>query len=1535
MFRIEKKLLDPGFTQIESLEILDSKDAYKEYYLYFGKNKPNVPFLRKPNDEKNNRWVYPFPQDIWDFWVNKINGKLIDNSSTDYIELPLDGTTGQYPVAPFAIKKGRPSHVYPKKYQRLWDFIYNPEFFLNPALRTERRMPYPRYMANRAYSVEGTLPSLVPPFLPDAVYPDHPLLPYSHWQYTISTTLDNFDDLLDPSLILKQTIAFIKAYGESPSNSLERFSFSPLNITQSEEDRAYHASSSVVPSLSTFDNKASGVYFANELLRLEKSGLEIFGNNNRIYFYQPQRPDFSKTVIYPTTTTYSPMPYAPVVIHNANSYDSSGWYYFFRQKVGRSPSFPFSENEATFNQIIEGRNVFRMLQKRPASDVYSNDSLAESAAMRVLNKEASIYYGYPTYEPDRVFHYPTPSPSEMTPEREYAYQQIISLKTLILLAVSINLYEPIIDQYGDPVYEETPYKIVTTHMYNSKSIIYPEKIVSFDFKKSQSITVPSFLNISQPGFMDIFRNNRDIEWTPQNINASLVKLNFPYGSNHHVNLKFDVPGEYIVSCRVRQSAGIKGSGGIPSAVTYVFTFLNYEVSFDKIYQDPMNPLPVSHTVTSINIPFGDEASVVPLRFRLNRNHWYTHKFASPSLMGIVNNTRDNTREITDYLSQISEEIRSTALFKPKMKQLLLSVYTEEYDSLTTSYHISRSDPIRPFVFLRHSNNPYRAYLVVFIYKHATISVPFFGSTITLNAYIPPKDCVSSKFYVTWSTTKSEYLTTKIGGVYTVEKTGSSTNLIIKHPKQLTTYIANVHISNDTCTSIEDDKLIYQLFYNVVLEGIDVHLLHLLYGPFELDKNGKPFNDLSFKKMYGLQLKTSVNDYPRPFFDAMCRVYTRLYGIDLFYFALLYPYVIDYCERMDSFIRRINENKKLVILDDVPSSIKDLVPDRIHPPYVFVSTSNTAIIGGTEFIYYILFDPSFGQWVNLTFINDSNMIVSDPGLVVPLDHSFEILLDAIKKYYFYVPIHETQFLHESKLSTLQNTTPVSSSSSLSEVNPGHIPNIASFLLKVRETIEHSKNALRELSQERTMKAPFVYSKLLSKSQSTVRDSFYKADSALLYSKLYESEVVTTEFIERMTMFFREIRLTLKDPIFQRSIFNEFQKEQIQSRINRRIYEIRNEMNEIEHRESVLDFATLYTDLQRIGELDISFLFLQNKYPFDYIPDHSFTVLSRKFVVKIYEWLSYLDIPLIDAIFKSGDIESLSMNLIHHYTKTRSLNTVVPRITNIKDIPPNLLRFEFDLDLMHENIITDEQMFFNGEPFIPANYLASTDLNWFGQREGNTTHPFFKSIFDNRLPSSFQETFKIYFIKLFDLFIQNTRFPIVEILITLFIRIVKYHHYRQHPFIYIYNALRSYKDFRMIVEQNGDSLYREDFEINAHRSKFTPLLPFITLTGDEFNIRINTFLALTKDFNEINTDETSQYLFHNTCRFYIFGQIHILDVDLLSFDDFKKIIWGLRPQPNYPQPNDEIESRLLYYFHPLIYQTIIGDTFRNILTFFKFS
>lgn len=1200
MFKEEKKLLIQERTETVLLELINSQDLFERYNQINNVSSSSfdkqVLFSRKPNDEKNNRWVYPFPRDIWDYWINQrfnITGtpveKIKENDFKNYIDLPNNETAGReagyhpYPSL-FDQKTGNYSYIYENKYKRLWDFIYNPNFFLNPNLETagvQRLFPFPRYGPDNKPVGYDRFPSLIPPFLPDVVYKNHPDLPYSEWQHSIPLNIPEFEDMLDPSTVLAQKIAFIRAYGSKPDGSLDMYEFDPVNITQNQSEAS--SSTYFAPE---YTETYSSIPFANELLVLEKQPRSIISLQKRITFYQPQRPDFSKTVIYPRTSTYSPMPYAPIVIHDANNYDSAGWYYFFRQKVRRSSSFPFPNDEKTYTQMMMGVNICKKIMRSSEIVFLQSEKLARDAAMQVLPQQAAIYHKTAKYDPNTTY---ITDESRLSEEQKSAIAVINNLKDLIFQAINTNLYEPVFDKNGDPVYEPTPYKITTVYVLSLKK----SRTLEFDFynfKKLYTVTVPSFLNISSPGYIDVEKNNRNIEWKPQGLKASLITIDLSRGTNNHIGLTFKIPGKYTIVCEIQQRSNIGGFSFVPNTIYYVFIFGVCELFFERIYRNPLNTVIEPIVIEAKNIPFQEEASVLPSRLKNTEGKWEDTYFASPLLTKSVSVENFSMENIVSAIELIYAEI------KKRIEMKLPAVGGDTYffkksEFISSDSPVSRTvfmyDPTRPFLITRHTKNPFRYYLFAVIYETGAINIDYFGTRTVIPYFIPVKDCHRSRLRVSLSNFHGEYLVEKNGDEYQITETNNAFSFIVNHPEQLGVYFVNVHIFNDTCDNLKDETLLYSITYKIGFSNENVDVRQLLFGRFDLDENKDLDYNAGPKKKHGFRLYREPDDPPYVFFTAMCRVYRRLYRIDLFNFALLYPYVVKYCQEMEIFIKHHDPERRMVVIEDVPSDLKRLVPSYLHPPYLFISVSYITNIKGKDSLYYVIFDPSQKSWINILSIENSATVVTDPRLCIPIEGGLVSLVSEISRYYFYVPINRHLFMNQNRFSQKKPT--VSSTNVLMGTEGSNFSDISAFIIHVRKLFSEIENSTRVLSQQKIKYKTDFPAQILDAVDKEITDTIDGTTDPVFYRILRENEARFSSLYERLGYFFRLIREALKKFFKGTPIVNPK-------------YEFKNPI----HKLLVLKYNLLIPDdteqfeffcthLYRIGYCDIGFMFLKDAYP----------------------------------------------------------------------------------------------------------------------------------------------------------------------------------------------------------------------------------------------------------------------------------------------------------------------------------------------------
>lgn len=257
-----------------------------------------LPFLRTPTDKEGAAWKPPFPEDVWDYWINS-------TPELERIELPPDPSspTGGYAPTPYAPRPRRalilmpgssvpspeerePNYYYPARLLRLWDFVYNPAHFLDPTTATARNVQFPVYTKRGTTNPPITDHPIVPPYLPDALPVKSWRHPYTFWEYALPTPHDDYL-ILTRGESLAMRVVFVRAHGERKRDfEGARYEFSP------------------------------------HLQRVA----------------QPVQPDFRVRV----GIALSSVPYrtGQVVLRDVTAYTHNGWWQVYRQRVSIGAAYP-------------------------------------------------------------------------------------------------------------------------------------------------------------------------------------------------------------------------------------------------------------------------------------------------------------------------------------------------------------------------------------------------------------------------------------------------------------------------------------------------------------------------------------------------------------------------------------------------------------------------------------------------------------------------------------------------------------------------------------------------------------------------------------------------------------------------------------------------------------------------------------------------------------------------------------------------------------------------------------------------------------------------------------------------------------------------------------------------------------------------------------------------------------------------------------------------------------------------------------------
>jgi hypothetical protein len=77
-------ITQPGF---QDWNVISSRDIYDDYVRRNSLDPAHVVFERRPTDPERGLWHYPYPTDIWDYWINR----NIAPNSDEYIDTPTTG----------------------------------------------------------------------------------------------------------------------------------------------------------------------------------------------------------------------------------------------------------------------------------------------------------------------------------------------------------------------------------------------------------------------------------------------------------------------------------------------------------------------------------------------------------------------------------------------------------------------------------------------------------------------------------------------------------------------------------------------------------------------------------------------------------------------------------------------------------------------------------------------------------------------------------------------------------------------------------------------------------------------------------------------------------------------------------------------------------------------------------------------------------------------------------------------------------------------------------------------------------------------------------------------------------------------------------------------------------------------------------------------------------------------------------------------------------------------------------------------------
>jgi hypothetical protein len=674
-------LLQPSRYDSVNLDLVDS--AYL-YDLFYKENPgyPKVPLERYPNDPENNRWVFPYPWDIWDAWFNE---GIDPNDEKNYIAPPVEGITWGYTPNP-----SKPNGlIYPKKYERLWFFVHDPQRYLYPRSTGVVRTAFPRYTPEGTLPLSGIFPSLCPPYLPDIKTSP----PYAAWQHAISLrNTDIVPGFLNhgdvPAQRLEVTLAFD---GSTIEDTLQQYTFSP----------------SVVP--------------------------------RRIPLV---RPDYSRLKPSPNDTSYMPMPYGDFVIHAASARKTNGWYAFYRQRVVRSRSFNFPSSPAVFKSLIAIR---RALFNAITGGVYGFNNIAiRNAVYKEMQADVNTYFGGSGGFVGEVSSLiPPKNPS---PAQQFALDKLKNMETLVRLSFVSVMYELEVDDKGAPVFEIMPYKVVIVNAHMPSSVPTVIKRTFYSFPDPIELTVPPFLDQVTIGRLDRERNIRNIDWVPKGASAGFLRFSYRRGSSHHLEAEVEYPGQYKIDARVVLS--VQGRG--IELLRYVFLLTIEKLS---VIHAEIDYEAIERVIQKVSFPQIDSDSIeqfgIPEKYRRDPSTLIVTDFSYPALAGIIRHDDPASYHRTkQFMNKKEAEFNFTRTLGPVPAAISNIVTKTVYHTPSSTYMDVAITSMLPFRIVRKYSAPFYPTLMLYSFNPVIVKVYYFGERVKLEPHAPrlPGYTVASRIY---------------------------------------------------------------------------------------------------------------------------------------------------------------------------------------------------------------------------------------------------------------------------------------------------------------------------------------------------------------------------------------------------------------------------------------------------------------------------------------------------------------------------------------------------------------------------------------------------------------------------------------------------------------------------------------------------------------------------------------------------------------------------------------------------------------------
>lgn len=479
------------------VETRSSRELFEEY----ARSYPEVlqqwgitDYVRNPNGSGDfaGVWVHPYPDDIWDYWVNyrfREAGvrEYIGPDNVDYIPNPS---------RPFFSKnmpyEGDP--VYSRELIYLWDFIHNPEAvmarFASASARFNRRLEFPVYTDN-AGSVSSD-EDIMPPYLPDATFPRSFAKQYPWAAWELEFNLGEAQVQGDVEVALHATRAQLQRYVRAHGRDL---------VTSERDTDAYR--------FEPHDATSSLGKVMRPLYPIREASLY------RSYFG---------------------VPYAPLVVRNLSPFNTNGWIFFYRQAVRYSSDmyFPKSKLWDAFkeaNRLLHGNK---------------NMSVDYAVSIALPRQHRVLWLGFdPLALPQDVT---LEIPAKGVDTKEASEIQL--LRELVDRARRRqDIYELATTPDG-PLMERKPYKVVTIQVYELEPQV--RQLVSFEQQAAWTLTVPPILSTSRPSRLEYFSTDATIIWHTgaSNKRISIMFDGEDVASAHQIRVTASKRGETFVEAKI-------------------------------------------------------------------------------------------------------------------------------------------------------------------------------------------------------------------------------------------------------------------------------------------------------------------------------------------------------------------------------------------------------------------------------------------------------------------------------------------------------------------------------------------------------------------------------------------------------------------------------------------------------------------------------------------------------------------------------------------------------------------------------------------------------------------------------------------------------------------------------------------------------------------------------------------------------------------------------------------------------------------------